>query len=69
MDTLILIGALALLLAMFSTGAPAPQPPTVVIMQSPPTAPQSGGCLGLILAIVLFAMLAALVAQVAQIAV
>lgn len=65
MDTLILIGALALVLAMLSTGAPAPQPPTVVIMQSPPVNAQSGGCLGLILAIVLFAAMAALVAQVA----
>ncbi|HMQ32997.1 MAG TPA: hypothetical protein PKD53_19865 [Chloroflexaceae bacterium] len=66
MDMLIVVGALALFLAMLLSSTPAPQPPTVVIMQSPPATAQPGGCLGLIFAVVIFATLVAVVSLAAR---
>ncbi len=66
MESFVVFVAAALALAMLlSTNAPAPQPPTVIIMQSSPDQPQSG-CLGVIFGVALFVALVALLAQFAS---
>ncbi|NTU78606.1 MAG: hypothetical protein HGA45_04250 [Chloroflexales bacterium] len=69
METLIVIGAVAIVLAMLlSATAPAPQPPRIIYVQTAvePQPAQGQGCLGLIFGIILFAALVALIAQVAS---
>jgi hypothetical protein len=66
METLIVIGAVALFLAMLlNATAPAPQPPRIIYLQpmSEPDLAAGQGCLGMIFAVVIFAMLLILLAQ------
>lgn len=66
MDTLILIGAAALVLAMLlNAGAPAPQPPRIIFVQTvnDPAPVPGSGCLGMIFAVIIFAALVALLGQ------
>jgi hypothetical protein len=66
MEPFIVYVAAALALAMLlSTNAPAPQPPTIIIMQSSSDQPR-GGCLGLIFGIALFFGLVMLLAPFAS---
>lgn len=67
MDNLIVIGAVALALALLlSANTPSSEPPRLIVVQTMQEAPSipGTGCLGLILGIILFAVMVAMIGQV-----